>query len=139
MSRGSEALWPDEAMGAPALGALAPNRAPGWPEEAPRRSARPAPARRLRVGRLVVVALVAYLGIVGVRAELQVIRLNGQVASLSRQASQLARQQRSLEAQARLLRQPAYLEQLARTELGYVSKGEIPLVPSRSAPRTGSP
>lgn len=105
----------------------------------PSHRARHWPAVRVRAVRLGVALIVAYLLVIGGSAQLELTRLNGQAAALQGQAAQLARQEHVLRAEAARLERPAYVEQLARTQLGYVSPGEVPLVPTASSSAPSAP
>jgi len=110
-----------QAIGRDAVRAV-PRREPG-PHAAPR------PRRVVRWGQLAVVVLVGYLGVMGTSSEVSYLRVEHQASGLAAQAASLASANRSLARQIVLLHQTRYVDELARTEMGYTSPGEEELVP----------
>ena len=89
--------------------------------------------RRIRWGQLAAVTLVGYLVVVGASSEFTLLGVSRQASSLSAQAATLATENQALRHQVTLLHQRRYVDELARTELGYVSPGEVELVPTKAA------
>lgn len=117
-----------------------PQRAPVWPEAPGTRralferedalpGAAPRARRRVRVGRLALVVLGGYLAVMAVSGEMTLMHVRAQADALSREAQTLSAQNRALAQRVRLLHTVSYTDELARTEMGYVSPGEVPLVP----------
>jgi cell division protein FtsB len=111
-------------------GRLAP--AAAHPEPAPGPSPGPAPRRRrIRWGQLATVTVVGYLVIVGVSGEWTLVGVNRRADALSAQATSLAAANQALRHQIAMLHQRRYVDELARTQLGYASPGEVELVPTK--------
>lgn len=85
--------------------------------------------RRVRLGRLAVVLVGAYLAVMTVSGEMTLLHVRSEAGTLAREAAVLAAQNRALAQRVRLLHTVAYTDELARTEMGYVSPGETPMVP----------
>jgi cell division protein FtsB len=88
---------------------------------------------RRRLGIAAVVLLAASLAGFGVRESIRVWQLRQELRALEADVSTLAERQKRLEEIAERLRSdPAYLEKLAREEMGMVREGETVLkFPSR--------
>jgi cell division protein FtsB len=88
---------------------------------------------RRRLGIAAVVLLAASLAGFGVRESIRVWQLRQELSALEADVSTLAERQKRLEEIAERLRSdPAYLEKLAREEMGMVREGETVLkFPSR--------
>ena len=114
------------AVGGPFAAQPAPY-APPARKEAP--APRPAPRRRVRWGQLATVSLVGYLVAMGAWSEIGYLHVAHQSTVLARQAAVIAAQNQSLKKDIGLLHQRRYVDELARTELGYTSPGEVELVP----------
>jgi len=76
-----------------------------------------------------VVTLVGYLLIVGASSEFTYLRVSREVGALTAQTASLSASNAVLRQEVGLLHQRRYVDELARTELGYVSPGEVELVP----------
>jgi cell division protein FtsB len=107
--------------------------APPEPARAPSGVPAAQPRRRIRWGQVAAVAIVGYLLFVGASSELTLLGVTRQANSLGTQASRLAAANQGLRHELTLLHQPRYVDELARTELGYVSPGEEELVPTEAA------
>jgi len=136
--------WSDEdeeqAYTVPSRLALAqplPAPEPG-PRYRPSPEPRPVPRRRVRWGQMAGVALVGYLLIVGASSEVTLLRVNREVGALTAQTASLSTANRVLRQEVGLLHQRRYVDELARTELGYVSPGEVELVPRTAGHRTAA-
>lgn len=114
-----------------ALPGARPATGPG-PAAAPEGARR----RRIRWGQLAAVTLVGYLLVVGGSSEFTLLGVSRQANSLSAQARTLVTENQALRHQVTLLHQRRYVDELARTELGYVSPGEVELVPTRATHTT---
>ncbi len=96
-------------------------------------SLRTLPASRLvwtreRAGVAVVVLLAVGLAVFGVRESVHVFRMRQELGTLERDVQALGARQKKLEEQAERLRNdPAYIEKLAREEMGMVREGETVL------------
>lgn len=119
---------------------IAAGREVGWVEAAkPQRApldrdsvdtgVAPRVRRRVRLGRLALVVLGGYLAIMAVSGEMTLLHVRAQADALSREAATLTAQNRVLAQRVKLLHTVSYTDELARTEMGYVSPGEVPLVP----------
>ena len=97
-----------------------------------------APRRRVRWGQLAAVTVVGYLLIVGVTSEVTLLGVSHKANALGAQATRLTATNKALRHEVALLHQRRYVDELARTELGYVSPGEVELVPKTISPGTGS-
>ena len=83
---------------------------------------------RRRLGIAAGVLLAASLAGFGVRESIRVWQLRQELSALEADVSTLAEKQKALEAIAERLRSdPAYLEKLAREEMGMVREGETVL------------
>lgn len=89
---------------------------------------------RRRLGIAAVALLAASLAGFGVRESIRVWQLRQELSALERDVSALTEQQQKLEKIAERLRSdPAYLEKLAREDMGMVREGETVLkFPSQS-------
>lgn len=87
------------------------------------------PRRRVRYGRLALVVLGGYLAVMAVSGEATLMHVDAQANALARQAATLQAQNRVLAQRVKLLHTVSYTDELARTEMGYVSPGEVPFVP----------
>lgn len=111
------------------------------PAYAPAPSGAPAaqPRWRIRWGQLAVVAIVGYLLVVGASSEVTLLGVTHQANALQAQVAGLTASNRMLRHEVSLLHQRRYVDELARTELGYVSPGEVELVPTTvHGPRAGA-
>jgi cell division protein FtsB len=96
-------------------------------------SLRTLPAGRLvwtreRAGVVVVVLLAVGLAVFGVRESVRVFRMRQELGALERDVQALGARQKKLEERAERLRNdPAYIEKLAREEMGMVREGETVL------------
>jgi cell division protein FtsB len=111
-----------------------PKRTPPGVHHAPRSA--PRPKRRVRLGRLALVLVGGYLAVMAVSGEITLLHVRSQASALAQEASVLAAQNRVLAQRVRLLHTVAYTDELARTDMGYVSPGETPVVPVSSAQGT---
>lgn len=96
---------------------------------APVQAPKPAPRRVVRWGQLATVTLVGYLVVMGASSELTYIHVSHARSALAGQAAAIKAQNQSLLRQIALLHQRRYVDELARTQLGYTSPGEVVLVP----------
>ncbi|MGC8511393.1 MAG: FtsB family cell division protein, partial [Acidimicrobiales bacterium] len=94
------------------------------------------PRRRVHWGQLAVVTIVGYLVVVGAASEVTLLRVTHQANALAAQAVRLTASNRSLGQEIALLHERHYVDELARTELGYVSPGEVELVPRSAGKNT---
>jgi cell division protein FtsB len=69
-----------------------------------------------------------YLAGTAIHGEARYLEMRSQVQKLQEQSYRLQALDRTLRSQVRQLLSPAFAAQLARTQMGYVSPGEIPLV-----------
>jgi cell division protein FtsB len=131
---GDAAFVPVEAPRArPPRPGRTPARRPGVePTPAPR------PRRRVRWGQLAAVGLVGYLIAMGASSEVSLLRVSHEGNALARQVAVLEAENQSLSREVGLLHGRRYVTELARTELGYVSPGEVELVPVRTTSRGGA-
>lgn len=95
------------------------------------------PRRRIRYGRLALVVLGGYLAVMALSGEMTLRHVNAQASALAREASILKAENRVLAQRVKLLHTVSYVDELARTEMGYVSPGEVPLVPAKGAAAAG--
>ena len=95
------------------------------------------PRRRIRYGRLALVVLGGYLAVMALSGEMTLRHVNAQASALAREASILKAENRVLAQRVKLLHTVSYVDELARTEMGYVSPGEVPLVPAKRAAAAG--
>lgn len=86
---------------------------------------------------MVFVVIFVYLAVSFVLQEFTVLGLVEQVRSLERQASELEAANAELKEEIQYARTDAYIEQVAREELGLVWPNEIPYAPG-GAPSAGS-
>lgn len=112
-----------EAAGRP-VRTVAPSRRMA-PAQAPRTVTR----RKVHWGQLVAVTLIGYLVAIGASSELTYIHVSHIRSALIGQIATVSAQNRSLARQIALLHQRRYVDELARTEMGYTSPGEVVLVP----------
>lgn len=125
------------------LGAKTGWSAPSWSKAAKWRTVTwgeggPAPAQhrraagrriRLRGLTLFLLALVSYCLVITARAEWQIYHLRRELAAAQQRRQSLLEERQALERELRRLADPAYLERVAREELGLVRPGEVLIVP----------
>lgn len=94
-------------------------------------AARRATARKIRLrGRtLFLLALLLYCLVLAARAEWQIYHLRRELALAQERRQGLLEQRQTLEKELRRLADPAYLERVAREELGLVRPGEVLIIP----------
>ena len=85
--------------------------------------------RWLRGRTLLVMLIIGYCAVLSLRAEWQIHTLNRELAREEAARKELLQLRESLETEKRRLNDPAYLEQVAREELGLVRPGEVLVVP----------
>ncbi len=108
------------------------------PESPPSRRTLVPPAPRHRFPRWVVPLLALAVGALLLHAygasTLTAYRMRREAARLERQVQALRRENAQLREEIRRLHTPAYIERLAREQLGLVRPGEIPVILVRPTP-----
>ncbi|CAA7599905.1 Septum formation initiator [Acididesulfobacillus acetoxydans] len=92
------------------------------------------PRKRFGIKPVSLAVLLLALGVVGTSLwnlwQLQ-RQVEGRLSYLRTEKAALVQKQEQLQQEIRWLNDPAYVEQLARTQLGLVRRGEIPISPKK--------
>lgn len=92
-------------------------------------SKRPATKYRIRWFRLTVLAIVGYCLYVLAGQQMEMNAVNREVEATRIRLEQLRQSNQSLNEEKGRLSTPAYVEKIARDELGLVKPGEVPYIP----------
>ncbi|KLU62044.1 cell division protein FtsL [Peptococcaceae bacterium CEB3] len=97
-------------------------------------NSKPGRRKRFSIKPVSLAALLLALGVVGTSLwnlwQLQ-RQVEGRLSYLEAEKAALVHKQSRLQQEIRWLNDPAYVEQLARTQLGLVRRGEIPISPKK--------
>lgn len=80
----------------------------------------------------VFVVIIGYIGILIFKQEMYISELNRQTAEAQQRLEQDQRENQALTEEKQKLRQPEYIEKVAREELGMTRPGEVPYISSEN-------
>lgn len=95
--------------------------------------------RRLRLRKLLFYGFLAYMGLILVLQEINGFRLHRELAALKREVRAAHEHKTDLQRRIEVMKTDAYIEQMARDQLGLTRPGEITFLPLDPAAVPGNP
>lgn len=80
----------------------------------------------------VFVVIIGYIAILIFKQEMYISELNSQTSAAQQRLEQAQRENEALTEEKQKLRQPEYIEKVAREELGMTRPGEVPYISSEN-------
>lgn len=85
--------------------------------------------RRFRLRRALLIGFLSYMGLLLLWQEVTAFRLHRELISVTEQVRAAHERNARLYAQIREMQSDAYVEKIAREQLGFIRDGEVPFLP----------